>query len=986
MWIEGCSSTSQSQVPAAQQLVSTAPPAERPREAWVTRSVLDLKPRMLSVALHKKLWVAYNTQTGALYKAWLGKINFDGPVFTAAHGPQPTTVGPAYLQEGDENPWRIISNGTEQSPKVTYRGHRFQDNQVVLRYELEHNGKTIRVEEKPEFFELEGDRAGFERVFTTSGVPNGVQVALKMNLASLASESDYKTDGKFELSEKQEPGKNALLSLPGTLLLNSNGRTNLSLNLTPQPVVAEKAEEKVSAEEAAFALMAKSDCNTCHNRDLKTVGPAYMAIAERYDNDNSNKAALIAKVIKGGAGNWGQIPMTPHPNLSKEDAAVMVSYILSLDAQQEAAEAANKLMPKPAYPIVVKPLRPGAVAAKTEKPGMAYNVYQFSQGFKNFPEINEEMRPVVSGTVNALHFNNNDFGGLKNNFVVHATGFINIQKTTNVVFRLVADDGARLLIDNQLVVENGGQHPLEARDGEIILKAGKHPFKVEYYQHGAGKGLSLQWRPYGANEFVVVPPSVFTFKGADIKKTQEGAAVSTAAEIPGDGAPLTGVHPSFTLSQARPDSFKPVVGGIDFLADGRMVVSTWDSLGAIYLVDGRKASRPEDITVKRIAFGLAEPLGVKVVDNNIYVMQKQELTRLVDTNKDDVIDEYQTVCNGWQVSANFHEFAFGLVYQDGYFYGTLATAINPGGASTKPQIPDRGKIVKIAKKDGSFSLVSKGLRTPNGVGFGVDQQMFIADNQGDWLPASKIVHLQDDVFYGSRSVDFEGTANLKETLPVVWLPQDDIGNSPSQPAPLNVGPYQNQMIHGDVTHGGIKRVFAEKVNGAYQGVVFRFTQGLEAGVNRLAWGPDGALYVGGVGSTGNWGHTGKLSYGLQKLIFNNNSTFEMLAVRAKPNGVEIEFTEPLQEGLGLKASDYQIRQWYFKPTADYGGPKIDDKPLAVKRVTFSDNRRKVLLELPGMKAGHVVYIRLNKKTMRSDSGKNLWTTEAWYTMNSIPAE
>ena len=326
-----------------------------------------------------------------------------------------------------------------------------------------------------------------------------------------------------------------------------------------------------------------------------------------------------------------------------------------------------------------------------------------------------------------------------------------------------------------------------------------------------------------------------------------------------------------------------------------------------------------------------------------------------------------------------------MVYKEGYFYGTLATAINPGGASTKPQIPDRGKVVKISKKDGSASLVSTGLRTPNGINLGVDNEIFIADNQGDWLPASKIVHFKEGAWYGSRSVDFEGTAKLTETLPVVWLPQDEIGNSPTQPAKLNVGPYVNQMIHGDVTHGGIKRVFAEKVNGAYQGVVFRFTQGLEAGINRLVWGPDGSLYIGGVGSTGNWGHTGKLSYGLQKLTFNNKPAFEMLAVRAKSDGVEIEFTEPLKAGSGEKADDYNVRQWYYKPTGDYGGPKIDDKSLEVKNVKVSANRKKVILALAGMKPKHLVYIRLNKKTVRSNTGKDLWTTEAWYTMNSIPA-
>jgi cytochrome c len=577
---------------------------------------------------------------------------------------------------------------------------------------------------------------------------------------------------------------------------------------------------------------------------------------------------------------------------------------------------------------------------------------------------------------------------MNNNFAIHVSGFINIEKSTNVVFRLVSDDGSRLVINGKQVIDNGGNHALDPKDGEMQLKAGKHPFKIEYFQGGGGKGLSLQWRPYGSKEFVVVPPKVFTHKGADIKKTSESplATVKKKDAVPGDAYPLENVHPSFVLSQARPDDFKPKVGGMDFLPDGRLVVCTWDSLGSVFLLDGVQGKDPKAIKVKRIAYGLAEPLGLKVVDGEIYVQQKQELTRLVDVNKDDIIDEYQTVCNGWRVSPNFHEFAFGLVYKDGYFYSTLATAINPGGASTKPQIPDRGKVLKISKKDGSFEFIASGLRTPNGIAVGVDNEIFIADNQGDWLPSSKILHLQESAWYGSRSVDFEGTANAKETLPVVWLPQDEVGNSPSQPAILNIGPYKGQMIHGEVTNGGIKRVFVEKVNGQYQGAVFHFTQGLEAGVNRLLWGPDGALYVGGVGSTGNWSHANKLHYGLQRLSFNNKTTFEMLAVRAKSNGVEIEFTEPLQEASGNKASDYNIRQWYYKPTENYGGPKLDDKALNIQKVTVSSDRKKVFLQLGGMKPGHVVYVRLNYNAITSQSGQKPWVTEAWYTMNNIPKE
>ncbi|MDQ3395561.1 MAG: PA14 domain-containing protein, partial [Bacteroidota bacterium] len=628
-------------------------------------------------------------------------------------------------------------------------------------------------------------------------------------------------------------------------------------------------------------------------------------------------------------------------------------------------------MPSIPYEITFETIDPKQIDKNDERPGIAVNVYQYTSSLAGFPESVDKTLPVASGVINALHMDE-DFGPFETNFVVHATGFINLKEKTNLVFRLVSDDGSRLFIDDKLVIDHGGFHAMEPKDGEMNLDAGKHSFRVEYFQAGGGKGLSFQWSPYGSKEFKIVPPEVFTFKGTDIRDIQESPLVKQLKELqPGDTYPLQSVHPSFDLSQARPNDFEPKVGGMDFLQDGRLVISTWDSLGSVFLLDGVQGKDPAAIKVKRIAYGLAEPLGLKVVDNEIYVLQKQELTKLIDHNNDDIIDEYQTVANGWKVSANFHEFAFGLLYKEGYFYGTLATAINPGGASTQPQIPDRGKVVKISKDKGTVEFIASGLRTPNGIGFGVDNEIFIADNQGDWLPASKIVHLQEGKWYGSRSVDFKGTANAKETLPVVWLPQDEIGNSPSQPAKLDVGIYKNQMIHGEVTHGGIKRVFAENIEGQYQGAVFRFTQGLEAGVNRLVWGPDGALYIGEVGSTGNWGHMGKLKFGLQKMTYNNNVTFEMLSVRAKSDGVEIEFTEPLKAGIGTKASDYEVRQWYYKPTEEYGGPKLNDQKLKVVSVNVSEDRKRVFLKLAGMKAQHMVYLRLNHQNMRSETDKTL---------------
>ena len=79
-----------------------------------------------------------------------------------------------------------------------------------------------------------------------------------------------------------------------------------------------------------LALVAGSDCLTCHKTSEKNIGPAYKDVAAKYENTEENVKMLAGKIIKGGSGNWGAIPMTPHPQLKQEDVEQMVKYILLL--------------------------------------------------------------------------------------------------------------------------------------------------------------------------------------------------------------------------------------------------------------------------------------------------------------------------------------------------------------------------------------------------------------------------------------------------------------------------------------------------------------------------------------------------------------------------------------------------------------------------------------------------------------------------------
>ena len=740
-------------------------------DPWAFRSVLDKQPRMLTLALDSTCYAAYDLARCTIYRIWKGGVTLEGAAYTDKKNVQPTSWGKSYFSDSLHRfKWVVEVDGKKTQLQTVSKGYTIHENQISLKFDLRlASGDTIHIEEKPEFITSENGKPGLERIFKTSGVPEGVSVSLQ--------------------------------SADSTFTLNTNKITRVAKYFNKLPEQFPPRPEAEYDHRGRY-WMEKSDCMTCHEFDVKTVGPSFQQIAERYPNEKTAIQYLIRKVKEGGSGAWGNTVMNPHPQHSENEIKVMLEYILSLKPKE-------------------------------------------------------------------------------------------------------------------------GKEQIESDEDEKL-------------------------------------PA--------IKKSR-----------PGFGAPLEKLHPSYEVKTIHKKEFKPRVGGLAFLPDGRLLVTTWDATGSVYMLDGVETGDTTKIKVKRIATGLAEPLGIEVVDGEIFVLQKQELTLLIDQDGDEITDFYESVCNAWGVTGDFHEFAFGLVYKDGYFYATLSLAMRL--MTNERQQPDRGRTIKISR-NGTYESINFGLRTPNGIGLGVDNEIFVTDNQGEWVPGNKLIHVKKGEYHGMR---WGLPDSLPETTPIappaIWLPEDEIGNSPSEPVLMQDGPYKGQMLHGDVTHGGIQRDFLEKIKGEYQGVVFRFTQGLEAGVNRLCWGPDGALYVGGVGMVGGWSWKEK-KYGLQRMKYNGKRTFEMLAIRAKPKGFEIEFTEPLKPGK-ISATDFLIQQWWYFPTSNYGGPKLDLEKMKITALKISDDNSRVYLEIPDLKKEHVVYFRI-PEDLQSASGQSLWSSEAWYTLNNIP--
>ncbi|MEJ6692080.1 MAG: hypothetical protein QNL00_00680, partial [Saprospiraceae bacterium] len=173
---------------------------ERPYEPWVFRSVLDQNPRMITLALNNKLWAAYRTTTGGLYKAWRGEVLFDGPVYTNNHGPQPMTIGDAYVQNDDKSVWKLTDmDGIEIPSTFQYKGHKVVEDKAVLMYEISDNTtpSLVRIEEEVETVESEVGDMIFQRKFTTSNLPVGKQIVLSTSASSIVTIENVNTNGKL---------------------------------------------------------------------------------------------------------------------------------------------------------------------------------------------------------------------------------------------------------------------------------------------------------------------------------------------------------------------------------------------------------------------------------------------------------------------------------------------------------------------------------------------------------------------------------------------------------------------------------------------------------------------------------------------------------------------------------------------------------------------------------------------------------------------
>ena len=184
----------------------------------------------------------------------------------------------------------------------------------------------------------------------------------------------------------------------------------------------------------------------------------------------------------------------------------------------------------------------------------------------------------------------------------------------------------------------------------------------------------------------------------------------------------------------------------------------------------------------------------------------------------------------------------------------------------------------------------------------------MTDNQSDWVPTGSLYHVRKDHFFGhpaslvwkkewkNRDPFNAPITELDKmrTRAAVLFPQGIMANSPSQPlvdmTKGKFGPFSGQMFIGEMNRDRILRVMLEKVGGEFQGACIPFIdgRGLRVGNNRLAFAPDGSLWVGQIGFGGWLGESG-----MQKIVFSGNTPMDVHTMSLTSNGFELTFTQPV---------------------------------------------------------------------------------------------
>lgn len=439
-----------------------------------------------------------------------------------------------------------------------------------------------------------------------------------------------------------------------------------------------------------------------------------------------------------------------------------------------------------------------------------------------------------------------------------------------------------------------------------------------------------------------------------------------------------------TLTEPFPNAYntRTFWGGFDFLPDGRAVICAFH--GDVWIVSGVDDTL-QNLKWKRFATGLFQPLGVKVQKGEIYVAGRDQITRLKDLNGDGEADLYENFNNDTVVTPNYHEFVLDLhTDSKGNFYYAKGAPWEPAVTS-----PHQGTLLKVSPDGKKLEVYATGLRAPNGMTVGPDDTILISDNQGHWMPSSKLNLVKPGAFMGmtpsaqrpvkmrypdGREIevnpsdpDIRKANNLKGwegampiptayDEPIAWLPMrwDNSSGGQVYVTSDKWGPWKGAPLFMSYGKCLLYGVLMDNVEGTVQASMVPFNLKFASGVMRGRFNPqDGQLYLCGLRG---WQNNATRDGGFYRVRYTGKPVRMPVKSHVTQTGIAITFSTPLDSKSASDLENYSVELWNYRYSGSYGSPELSVKTkgkeghdkLSVKSAKLSADGKTLFLEVDGL--------------------------------------
>jgi Concanavalin A-like lectin/glucanases superfamily len=377
------------------------------------------------------------------------------------------------------------------------------------------------------------------------------------------------------------------------------------------------------------------------------------------------------------------------------------------------------------------------------------------------------------------------------------------------------------------------------------------------------------------------------------------------------------------------------VSGLDFFPDGDAAICT--AHGDVWRVTGIDSTLQE-LCWQRFATGLYQPLGLKIVAGQIVVICRDQLVRLEDANGDGEADIYHALNHDLQTLGGDHAYAMRLESdRAGSLYFLKSSEGPPHGCS----------LLRWNAESEELEVVASGFRHPYGLGIGPNDEITVADNEGNFVPSSKIDWIEPGGFYGFIEHAGDVASEAKPARPLCFIPKfmdNSCGGQVWAPADRRWGDYHaGEMLHLSWGRCSLHAVLRQQVGNQWQAATVRFPELVfRSGSGTGKFNPrDGQLYV--VGLDG-W-QTGAVQDGcFSRVRYTGRTPAMPEAFEVFANGIRVRYAVELDPDINLDPSRFALEQWNYRWSGTYGSfhyrpdkpDEIGHEPLAIRAISRID--------------------------------------------------